>query len=140
MRIVVALSFALLLMLGCLHAEDRLSCLQIEGIDICLAEGVVLCGKEHKALDASFSRQAVFAEDASGSPQIVRTEFGNVIAVVDPVPIPGRDECATTIRGIVVTHAGIVRLSPRIQNVSLCAHGPWDEKMFIIFGKSALKE
>jgi hypothetical protein len=76
----------------------------------------------------------------SGAPQVVPTETGNVIAIVDCRRVQGRSGCETTIRGVLVTPGGKVLLSPRIQNVSNCALGPWDEKMFFAFAKAALSE
>ena len=82
----------------------------------------------------------MFAQDASGRPQIVLIDVGKVIAIVESRPIPGQPACETTIRGLLVTPEGKVLLSPRAQIVSSCSLGPWDEKMFIVFGQSALKD
>jgi hypothetical protein len=125
---------------GCLFAERNTSCIQVNGVEICIADGVVQYGHDRQRLAAVFPENAMFAQDASGRPQIVPTKVGKVIAIVDSKPFQGRNDCETIIRGILVTSEGKVRLSPRTQNVSMCSLGPWDEKMFIVFGQSALND
>lgn len=136
----LTLCVAFLLMPGCLYADHNVPCVQAEGIDVCLADGLVRYGQDRKTLDVIFSRRATFADDGSGGQQIVRTGQGTVIAIVDSVRRQDCDECVTTIRGILVSHDGRVLLAPRIQTVSTCSRGPWDEKMFVSFGNSASKE
>lgn len=140
MSIVSGVCLAVLLMPGCLFAERNASCVQVDGVDICVADGVVQYGHERTEIEAVFSKQATFAQDTSGVPQVVPTDAGKVIAIVDSRPIPGRIDCETTIRGILVTNEGKVMLSTRVQNVSICSRGPWDEKMFIVFGNSVFSD
>lgn len=140
MSIISSIYLVVLLMPGCLFTERNASCVQVDEVDICVAYGVVQYGHDRLRLDATFSEHAMFAQDASGRPQIVATNVGKVIAIVDSKPLQGRNDCETTIRGILVTSRGQVKLSPGAQNVSTCSLGPWDEKMFIVFGNSALSD
>lgn len=140
MSILSSVCIAVLLMPGCLFAERNTPCVQVNGVDICIADGVVRYGHDRQRLATVFSEHAMFAQDASGRQQIVPTKVGKVIAIVDSRPIPEQSACETTIRGLLVTPEGKVLLSPRAQTVSSCSLGPWDEKMFIVFGQSALRD
>jgi len=120
--------------------KARLKCIQVSGADVRIREGSVRYGENQDRLEAVFSERAVFAVDASGTPQVVRTGKGSVVAVVDSSAAHGSGECKTTVRGILVTPGGKVRLCPKVQNVTSCSRGPWDEKMFIVFGNSVLEK
>ncbi|SFM20562.1 hypothetical protein SAMN05421830_12050 [Desulfomicrobium norvegicum] len=140
MNAFVGMCVAFLLMSGWLWAEGKAECVQVSGVDVCISDGSVRYGENQDRLEAAFSEGAVFAVDASGTPQVVRTGKGSVVAVVDSSAVHGSGECKTTVRGILVTPAGKVRLCPKVQNVWSCSRGPWDEKMFIVIGNSALEK
>jgi len=140
MNTFVGMCVAFLLMSGWLWAEGTVECVQVSGVDVCVSEGSVRYGENQDRLEAVFSERAVFAVDASGALQIFRTGKGSVVAVVDSSAVHGSGECKTTVRGILVTHDRKVRLCPKVQNVSSCSRGPWDQKMFVVFGNLVLEK
>lgn len=140
MNTFVGMCVAFLLMSGWLWAEGKAECVQVSGVDVCISDGSVRYGENQDRLDAVFSERAVFAVDASGAPQVVRTGKGSVVVVVESSAVHGSGECKTTLRGILVTHDGKVQLCQKVQNVTSCSRGPWDEKMFVVFGNSTLEK
>ena len=136
MNAFVGMCVAFLFMSGWLWAEGMAECVQVYGVDVCISDGSVRYGENQDRLDAVFSERAIFAVDASGVTQVVFTGKGSVVAVVESSAVHGSGECKTTLRGILVTPDGKVQLCPKVQNVTSCSRGPWDEKMFVVFGNS----
>lgn len=85
-----------------------------------------------KRLDLGFSGEVHFLQENDGTPQIVNTEWGTVVAVAQSDKATNSLDCDTVIKGVVIRDAKVY-LSPKTQHIATCGYGSKDPKMLINF-------
>lgn len=74
----------------------------------------------------------VFAVDQDGNIHTEKTKWGWSLILVSSRQNINEEDCITRLQGILVGKERVVS-SPTQQRVALCGHGPWDQKLYIVF-------
>lgn len=87
---------------------------------------------ETGAVKMNITPPCVFAVGRDGKIRSEKTKWGWSLILVSSKKSANKEDCITQLQGILVGKKQVMP-SPTRQRIALCGHGPWDQKLYMVF-------